>query len=506
MCIRDSDRASARSAVAALGRAGAQARRRQAFEDDVALLRRACELFELASARDSERLGVLLPLAESLRASDKVHEARIRATEALALAVAVGDPQHIARAALCFVGSHLVFKAGRPDGEDIATLEAAIAALGDRAPSERVRLLTRLCSAIYYSERFDEVGELSELALRLASGDAVEDEALGWAHYARFWAALRPEGVGEAAEAVEQVASIAARVGTLELGTESMLVEWYSLLQRGRPDLVATQLAERRDAVHATGVPIYRWFVEAIAAMLAVVQGRGEDAERAIAEVMASGAAIDAWDLPRFGAIPLVQLRRDQGRESELVDPLRHVVENNPGLPLWKSILLQALVGTGEIEEAQALLEVLAREDFSWLRRDVNWPWAMAAASESCVALGCRPAAEILYGLISPLPEQSVVAGPALGFHGPLDRYLGLLAGLLGRPEEAERHFTAALRLLDIGGVPALAAATRLDRARALSLAGISRESRTCAGEALTAAEEMGLVRVRDGARALLGA
>jgi hypothetical protein len=68
--------------------------------------------------------------------------------------------------------------------------------------------------------------------------------------------------------------------------------------------------------------------------MLAVVQGRGPDAERLIAEVTSAGAAIDEHDLPRFAAMPLVQLRRDQGREAELVEPLRFVVANNPGLPL----------------------------------------------------------------------------------------------------------------------------------------------------------------------------
>jgi DNA-binding SARP family transcriptional activator len=499
------DRGSARSAVEALRSAGLQAGHRQAFEDATALLTRACQLFDLSKPSDSERLNVVLPLAESLRASGRIEDARASAAEAVTLAVALGDAQGVTRAALCFVGSHLVFKAGRPDVEDISILENSIAALDDGAPAQRVRLLARLCSAIYYSDRFDEVGSLSNQALELATREAVDDEALGWAHYACFWAALRPEGVSIAASEVEELVAIRSRAGSLELDCESTLVEWYSLLQRGRPDQVAARLAERREAIHAMGMPIYRWFLEAISAVLAVVQGRGPDAERFIEQATTFAAAVDAHDLARYAALPLLQLRRDQGREAELVEPLRFVVANNPGLPMWRSILLLFLVGAGETEEAQDLLAELARDRFDCLPRDVNWPWAMVAASESCVALDAGPVAEVLYGLISPLPAQSVVAGPALGFHGPLDRYLGPLAALLGRHEAAEVHFAAALDVLDRGGARPLAAATRLDHARALLLAGMAVQARERAGEALEAAEEMGLGRVRGGARVLLG-
>jgi len=498
------DRDSARSAVEALRRAGLQAGQRQAFEDATALLTRACQLFDVSKPSDSERLNLVLPLAESLRASDRIEEARANAAEAVTLAVALGDAQGLTRAALCFVGSHLVFKAGRPDVEDISILENAIAALGDGAPAQRVRLLALLCSAIYYSDRFEQVGDLSNQALELATREAVDDEALGWAHYACFWAALRPDGVSAAASEVEQLVAIRGRTASLELDCESTLVEWYSLLQRGRPDQVAARLAERREDIHAMGMPIYRWFVEAISAVLAVVQGRGPDAERFIEHAMTFAAAIDAHDLTRYAALPLLQLRRDQGRESEFVEPVRFVVANNPGLPLWRSILLLFLVGAGEADEAQDLLAELARDNFDYLPRDVNWPWAMVAMSESCVALDARPIAEVLYQLISPLPAQSVVAGPALGFHGPLDRYLGPLAALLGRQEAAEAHFAAALAVLDRGGARPLAAATRLDHSRALARAGMADRAHERAREALAAAEEMNLVRVGSGARLLL--
>ena len=39
---------------------------------------------------------------------------------------------------------------------------------------------------------------------------------------------------------------------------------------------------------------------------------------------------------PRYAALPMVQMRHHQGRMGELIEPLRMIVANNPGLPLWR--------------------------------------------------------------------------------------------------------------------------------------------------------------------------
>jgi DNA-binding SARP family transcriptional activator len=459
------DRDTARAAVEALRQAGLQAAERQAFEDAVGWLERAQALLDLAEPSDVGRCDVLLALAESLRAANQIEEARHAASEGAGYARKIEDGERLSRAALAFVGSHLVFKAGRPDRDDISLLEEAVATLPPDADAVRVRLMARLCTAIYYSERFDEVPGLAEHTLRLARSTSDED-ALGWGLYARFWAGLQPDGVRQAATAANRLTEIARRSASTELTLEASVVEWYSLLRGGHPDLVAEQIEQRREEILETGIPIFRWFAEAISTMLAVTAGHFEQAERMIPQLVESGAAIDPHDLPRFATIPLVQLRHHEGRLGELVGPLRAVVAANPDLPLWRAVLLDALVAAGERTEARRLLADLAKEDFGWLRRDVNWLWATTSAASACVALGNARVARGLYDLLSLVPEQSVVAGPALGFYGPVSGYLGPLAALLGRGQAAERHYAEALGQLERVGAQPLAASLRAQHER----------------------------------------
>jgi hypothetical protein len=337
----------------------------------------------------------------------------------------------------------------------------------------QVRLTVRLCTAIYYSERFPEVSELARRALELAhqTGQA---EAIGWALYARFWDGLAPERAEQAAEAMGELRPIAEQTRSVELYSESTMIGCYDFLRQGRPDLLKAALERNRARIDANGIPIYRWFAEALRTVVTVTEGRFEDAEPMIAELARSGAALDPHDLVRYAALPMLQLRHHQGRFGELVEPLRMIVTNNPGLPLWRGVLLEALAAAGQHDEAEALLAELAVEDFRWLRRDVNWLWAMSAISAACVELGNEATAAILHTRLTEIPSQSVVCGPALGFFGPVGRFIAPLATLIGRSEEATEEFARTIdRLEAVGAIP-LAEATRAQRDRLLSHAETS--------------------------------
>jgi hypothetical protein len=433
----------------------------------VAWLERARALFDRAEPSSAGRCDVLLPLAEVLRASDRVADARAAAGEAAGYAREFGDAERLARAAIAFVGSHLVFKAGRPDRDDIGLLEEAVNALPASAGAVRVRLLARLCTAIYYSERFDEVPLMAARALELATHDG-SDEALGWAQYAQFWAGLEPDGVARARAAMDTLSPIAARTASFELASESAMVQWYGLLRSGRPDLLKAELERDGPRIVNSGIPIYRWFADAIGAVIAVTEGRFDEAEAMIGQVAQSGAAIDQHDLPRFATIPMLQLRHHQGRMGELVDALRFVVQNNPGLAVWRFVLLESLATAGADGEARGLLAELAVDGFTWLRRDVNWLWAITAASSACAMLRDVAAAAVLYELLAAVPAQSVVCGPALGFLGPTSRYLAPLAAVNGSLDVAEAHFDEAIAALERAGAEPLAQATRMQRSQFL--------------------------------------
>ena len=81
--------------------------------------------------------------------------------------------------------------AGIVDAELIALLERAIAATEGQATVARVLLLARLCGALYYSPRRDEMAALSRDATALAA--RLDDPlATGLAAAARRRAGWRP--------------------------------------------------------------------------------------------------------------------------------------------------------------------------------------------------------------------------------------------------------------------------------------------------------------------------
>jgi hypothetical protein len=86
--------------------------------------------------------------------------------------------------------------------------------------------------------------------------------------------------------------------------------------------------------------------------------------------------------------------------------------------------------------------------------------------------------------------------------------HLGLLAGFLGRFDDAERHFAAAAAEHQRIGAPTYLARTRLEWARMLLArgdAGDEARARTLLTEASAVAEELGLLGVERASAALLG-
>ena len=65
----------------------------------------------------------------------------------------------------------------------------------------------------------------------------------------------------------------------------------------------------------------------------------------------------------------------------------------------------------------------------------------------ACAALRDRKAAEVLYGYLEPFAGQLAMVANVVGSYGPFAFPCGMLAACLGRWDEAERHFSAALTM-----------------------------------------------------------
>jgi hypothetical protein len=92
------------------------------------------------------------------------------------------------------------------------------------------------------------------------------------------------------------------------------------------------------------------------------------------------------------------------------------------------------------------------------------WIYALAFLCPPCAARGDQELARRLYDELLPYRHQIVMG--QVSTLGPVAHYLGLLAGALDRPDDAEEHFAFAADLAERTGARVMLVRTRLEWAR----------------------------------------
>ena len=85
----------------------------------------------------------------------------------------------------------------------------------------------------------------------------------------------------------------------------------------------------------------------------------------------------------------------------------------------------------------------LAADDFAALPRDNVWFGAMAALAETAATLGLAEEALRLHAQLAPFAGRNIVT-PTVAFLGPVEMWLGILARVAGRGEQALEHLARA--------------------------------------------------------------
>jgi tetratricopeptide (TPR) repeat protein len=190
--------------------------------------------------------------------------------------------------------------------------------------------------------------------------------------------------------------------------------------------------------------PAQQWLVAVFRATRALNAGDLERAEELIEAAYSLGRNVDSWSAGVCRGTELLVLRRAQGRLSELEKA--HPLEQFASPLVVRSVRIRLDAETGRSAEAAQALSELAGEDLANLHLDEEWTFCMSLLAEACALLGDASPARKLYDVLSPYSGLNVIAVPEVLF-GSVDRVLGVLAGMLGRWEDAEGHFTAALEM-----------------------------------------------------------
>jgi eukaryotic-like serine/threonine-protein kinase len=480
-------------------RAGDRAAGLLAYEDAARHYARALRLLPMLEHADGEqRCAVLLRLGDVLWRAGDDKQARRSFEEAAAVASRLGAAEMLARAALGHVaGAGLVGGAGVTgwDGETthVHLLEQALAALPVGDSSLRAQVLARLAAALYQrADQADRRAALCEQAVGMA-GRLGDPQALLVALYARHWATLAPDLLGARLANAAQMLDVAVTVGDEEAAFLARHARLHCLLERCDIAGVDAELEAMAHLADRTRQPFHRWRTANARAMRALLEGHLEEAERlARGALEIGGLRQSEYVTYLFEHALLVAIRWMQGRLGELQEAIRFHGEWYSSLARWRNALVA--VELADERTARAEVERHALGDFADLPRDGLWLLHLCSLAEACVLLGDERRAARLYQLLSPYADRNAISMTTMPF-GPVALRLGMVAAMLGRWEEAERHFQLAMERCTQLGAPAITARVLYERSRMLVARGEEADLPTAA-ELLAQAE--GICRELD--------
>jgi DNA-binding SARP family transcriptional activator len=444
-------------------RAGDRATTQLAYEEAVRLYEMALTL-----ARDDvARCDLLLVLGDAQARGGDTPAAQQSFHQAADLAEALGLPEHLARAALGY-GGRIIWEVSRGDVHHVPLLERASAALRAEDSPLRVRLLARLASGPLRDASFppERKRALSEEALEMARriGDpGTLAYALSGYLTANQSAEFTPKQPALATELVE-VATEAGDVERAAEGFEQRAVARFELgdMRGAKDDFAAmAKLAEELRQ------PSHDWLVAVYKALVALLEGELVAAERLIAGARGVAERVLSWNATVSYGLQLYGLRREQGRLEEVEELVRRAVDEYPTYPIWRCVQAQLASELGYADEAHETLQALAADGFNSLPFDEEWLVSLGLLAETATTLGDFERAADLYQRLLPYGDRVAVCYTEASI-GSVARYLGLLAATLGRLDDAERHFRAALEVNQRIGARPWLARTQEDYARML--------------------------------------
>ena len=451
-------------AVAACRAAGEEATTILAFEEAAVWYERALEVLSMQATEDDlGQFELLTSLGETLLrggARSEGHDAYRRAYE---VSRRTGSPELMARAALGVAAIQME----DPDREASAALQEALTMLPEEDSSLRARLLASLGASVP-REVVEEDRRLQVAAVEMARriGDPnTLGEALWMQHGKLRWDATT---LKKRLPMIDELVDLAAESGD---GERLVLARLWRIADRFEAcDIVGAraELAVATREAEALRLPFLRWGATHARATLSLLEGRLDETERLARAAHAIGVRAGTALPESYFMNHLMSLRREQGRFEEAEELCRQAMERWPRSDYPRSHAL-FLTDLGRIDEARVEFEELFSSGLWQRGNSVFWASNLA---ELCHRLDDRERAVAVYDALLPFAGRHVVYPVMSIALGVTDRYLGLLATLLCRFDEAAAHFTTADQLHERMGARVWAAHGYADHGRMLLLRG----------------------------------
>ena len=444
-------------AVAYARRAASRAVDLLAYEEAVRLYEMALEALGPDSAATARaRCELLLALANSKGRAGDSPGAKASFLRAAELARSAGLPEALAQAALGY-GGRFVWDRAMSDERLVPLLQDALAALGEVDSALRVQLLSRLAAALRGEPSRERRERICEEAIQTARriGDPA---ALSYALAAAEAALHAPHTAQRRLDEGSEIVSLARQTGDRERLFDGFEHSFWASWELGDAATRAVQLDGMTRVAEELRQPAQLWMLAVAQATLALAEGRFDEAAELIGRAATVGERVQSWSAAAVAhTLPLFVLRREQGRLEDFEREIQGPGHEFSGPLVRQSVFAHLHARLGRTDKARAAFAELTSRDLADWHVDEEWLVGICLLAETCVILGDTERAAPLYDLLLPYAPLNAVAVPELALDST-SRPLGMLSTLLGRFEDAARHFEEALRMNErMGARPWLA-------------------------------------------------
>jgi tetratricopeptide (TPR) repeat protein len=360
------------------------------------------------------------------------------------LAAKLGVPEAMARAALGYDEPR--WRCNLLESTAVKLLTDALEVLDNDDSELRVHLIAHLARARIGSASREELTSLLDGAIAMAR--RIESPlALIEALRTRLNLDRDPSGIDERVQLIGEMLGIAERIEERHLQMELLAFRAYDLSALGDIEGWQRDLDALGTLSQEIGEPFYEYNHQTMSVAPMIQRGQFDKAEQMAMAAFETGQQLGVDNNEGVMGVQMFSIRREQGRLAEIAPVVQHFVNEQGAGAAWRPGLALIYADIGELEKARTEFELLAADRFADIPRDSLWQTSLTYLAETCCLLDAVEDAEVLYELLLPYRDLAVVVGNASVCLGASARYLGQLAAVLSRWDDAETHFRRAIEL-----------------------------------------------------------
>ena len=474
-----------------------------AYEEAVNQYERALRAFEQQPIDEVRHCDLMLALGDAYANVGDRSQSEQTFLNVIDIARKVPEPERFAEAVLGFFRFYHVTSI--LDDRMVRLLEEGLELLPEKDSAFRAAITGRLSILLggvgLDERRFALSDQAVEMARRVG-----DPKALFYGLFSRTFIRWGDCTLEERIAYATELAEFGMEAMNPEGGDWGLAYRCSFYLEQGNISASDADLALLKSRGRETGSIFNMWIAKHTDATRACMSGRFDEAEQLAIEALSIGAIENA---ERQMQVLIYTLRWLQGRLGENEEATESDIEQKySGDFVYDTLYAHMKAALGKKEDARAMLERLAVHDFADVPRYWGTTYVLLSLSQVAIMVGETDRAARLYDLLHPYKDRLCIIGTSATCHGAMALWLGMLAAMLKRWDDAVEHFEAALETTVRIGMRPWLARTQHEYARMLierDDPGDQEKAKELLSEATDTYRELGMPTFLEDAEELMG-